>query len=350
MTRIHRLLVTASTIAVAALGATSAQAAGTASGSTITNTVSVGYSVGGVSQTPVTASNSFTVDRKISLTVAELGSSTTTVSPGQTAAVTKFTVTNTSNAPLDFGLAVAQQVGGAGAHANTDNFDATNVQVFVDSNGNGVYEVGVDTATFIDELAADTSKTVFVVVDIPAGRSTGDVAAVTLTAQARDGGVAGTQGAISTPTSGANTAGVDTVFADTAGATDAARDGQHSAKNDYTVSTAALTVTKVSKIISDPFNGSTNPKMIPGAVVEYCIIVANAAGGSAATNVAISDTLPTQTAGITTSGKINGTATAGVCNADGSTGGTVTATAASATLASVAAGANQTFYFQVTIQ
>lgn len=39
---------------------------------------------------------------------------------------------------------------------------------------------------------------------------------------------------------------------------------------------AAMSVSKVSSIISDPQNGTTNPKAIPGALVEYLITVANA--------------------------------------------------------------------------
>lgn len=45
---------------------------------------------------------------------------------------------------------------------------------------------------------------------------------------------------------------------------------------------AALSVTKVSTLISDPVNLGTNPKAIPGAVVEYLITVAN--NGTAATD------------------------------------------------------------------
>ena len=78
-----------------------------------------------------------------------------------------------------------------------------------------------------------------------------------------------------TATAGANTAGVDTVFADGAGTADAANDGKISAKGDYTVAAAVLSVNKYATLISDPINGTTNPKMIPGAVVEYCIALAN---------------------------------------------------------------------------
>lgn len=42
-----------------------------------------------------------------------------------------------------------------------------------------------------------------------------------------------------------------------------------------------LNVTKVSSIISDPVNGATNPKAIPGAAVEYLITVSNTGGESA---------------------------------------------------------------------
>ncbi|MBA3896541.1 MAG: hypothetical protein H0X36_05295 [Sphingomonadaceae bacterium] len=351
MIRTRKLLAGASLVAFAAFTGTAAQAAGTASGTTITNTATVNYQVGGVAQTAVNASTSFTVDRKISLTVSDASASTTTVAPGQTAAVTAFTVTNTSNSVLDLGLSVAQQAGGAAPHGGTDNFDVTAPALFVDTNGNGVYDAGTDTAvTFLDEVAADASKTVFVVANVPAGRVNGDIAAVTLTAQARDGGSAGVQGAVSTETAGANTAGVDTVFADTAGATDANRDGQFSAKDDYTVAAAALTVTKISKVISDPFNGAANPKLIPGAVVEYCIQVANAAGGTAATSVAITDVVPAQTTYSAAFGIfLNGTVTAGSCNADGVAGGSYVAPTVSGTIASIAAGATRTLYFRATI-
>ncbi len=53
-----------------------------------------------------------------------------------------------------------------------------------------------------------------------------------------------------------------------------------------------LTVSKTSAVLSDPVNGSVNPKAIPGAVIRYCIIVSNPAGNPAATDVSLSDVLP----------------------------------------------------------
>jgi uncharacterized repeat protein (TIGR01451 family) len=50
--------------------------------------------------------------------------------------------------------------------------------------------------------------------------------------------------------------------------------------------------------------------MIPGAVVEYCIAVANAAGSATATNISVSDTLPAATTYLAAFGiKVNGTVT-----------------------------------------
>ena len=327
--------------------------AGTVAGSSVINTATLNYSVGGVAQTAINASNTFVVDRKISMTLTG-AAATTSVVPGQSNAVTTYQLTNTSNAPLDFGLSLAQLAGGTAAHGGTDNFDVTAPTFWVNtgpSAGSATYDPANSTqVTYIDELAADTSKYVFVLANMPIGRANGDVSGQVLTAQALDGGTAGSQGAVSTQTAGANTAGVDTVFADTAGTTDAARDGKFSAPGDYTVSGAILTVTKTSKVISDPSNGATNPKLIPGALVEYCIQVANAAGGAGATNVGISDVLPAQTTYSAGFGIfINGTITAGSCNADGVTGGAFSAGTVSGTLASVPAGSARTLYFRATI-
>ena len=361
MTRTMKLLAGASGIALSAFGATSAAfAAGTASGSTISNTATVSYSVGGVGQPTVSNTpNTFVVDRKVVFRVDETAPvATTTVAPGQTAAVTTFTVSNTSNATMDFGLAITQQAGGAGAHSNTDNFDVTAPVMYADTNLNGIYDPATDVTvlTFLDEVLADTSRTVFVVANVPAGRLTGDVAAVTLTGQARDGGVAAVQGAISASTAGANTAGVDTVLADTAyDALNTASDGFGVAKDDYTVLTAALTVNKVNRVIEDPINtvaggNSANAKMIPGATIEYCIIIANGAGGGTATGISVSDPVPATLSIIASSLRVNGTATAGVCNANGVAGGSVAGqTVSSGTLNNVTAGANVTVYFQATI-
>jgi uncharacterized repeat protein (TIGR01451 family) len=78
---------------------------------------------------------------------------------------------------------------------------------------------------------------------------------------------------------------------------------------------AQLTILKSSTLVSDPVNGATNPKFIPGAIVRYTFTVANT-GPSTVTNnsVWLIDTLPTQLRVGTSSSPIftQGTPTSGL--------------------------------------
>jgi len=353
----------ASTVVLAALGASPAYATGTLAGTTITNTANISYSVNSIAQTGATASNAVVVDRKVIFTVTG-AASTTTVTPGQTVAYDAFTVLNSSNDTLDFALSTANQTTGASAaHGGTDAFDVTGFTYYIDTNGNGVYDPGTDQAiTYLDEVAPDTSKTVFVVASVPLAATNTQVAGVVLTATAQMGGASGTEGATLTNTNGtAWTPGtVQTVFADAAGATDAAYDGKYSAKGDYTVYAPVLTLSKLSTVISDPINGTSSPKAIPGATVEYCIVVQNATGGAPTTALSVSDPLPTQVTYLSSYGiMLNGTFTGTTCNSDGTAGTGSNSSFASATtgnngtvngtLNNVSAGGATTMRFRVTI-
>jgi uncharacterized repeat protein (TIGR01451 family) len=89
--------------------------------------------------------------------------------------------------------------------------------------------------------------------------------------------------------------------------------------------------------------------MIPGAVVEYCIAVANASGGATATNIGITDTLPAQTTFVANSIKVDGTVTGSTCNSDGVAGGSHASGVVTGSLSNIAAGATRTLVFQVTV-
>ncbi len=54
--------------------------------------------------------------------------------------------------------------------------------------------------------------------------------------------------------------------------------------------TANLAIAKTSSVVSDPVNGATNPKAIPGAAMRYCILVTNNGSGTA-TGIAVADPL-----------------------------------------------------------
>ncbi|MBA3942510.1 MAG: hypothetical protein C0520_14985 [Sphingopyxis sp.] len=349
-------------LAAASAAASPAHAAGTTAGASIQNTATVTYQVGGVSQGSQTASDTFIVDRKINLLVEEVGTVTTNVFPGQTNAITTFQLTNSSNEVLDFALVASQSANGViAAHGGTDSFDVTTVRIYRDNTATGTvgsWDAGDALVTYADEVATDTPIRLFVLANVPTGLANGAVAGVTLRATAREGGTAGSQGAAITETTGANTAAKDTVFADAAGVTgDAARDASHSDNDDYTVQTATLGVTKTSRVIWDPINTTTNPKLIPGAVVEYCIAVANT-GSADATTVAINDPVPGQLTFLGTGNPnsltngpiaLNGTVTGGTCNADGAAGGSYTAPNVTGTIATVAAGATRTLIFRATV-
>ena len=61
---------------------------------------------------------------------------------------------------------------------------------------------------------------------------------------------------------------------------------------------ATLTLVKTSSVISDPVNGTINPKMIPGAIVQYSILVSNTGPTAVDSNtVLLIDALPSRMRG-----------------------------------------------------
>ena len=286
-----RLLLSSGAICTAIGWGGAAQAAGTSAGTTISNTASVSYTVAGSAGSASSNTATFVVDKKVNLTVAEVGGTATQVAPGGVNQVTTFTVTNNTNSVQDFRL-IADQQNLSIPIVGIDNFDVTNERVFVDSNGNGVYDAG-DTRTYIDELAPDATVTVFIVADIPTTAGA-NFAIVSLTAVAAAGGQAGTLGAdlVATSTLAADTPGsVDIVFADVAGFGDAARNGQARAGDAYQIMGTTLNVNKTATLISDPVNNLLNPKAIPGAIVQYCMKVTNT-GPNTADGVSVTDAVP----------------------------------------------------------
>jgi uncharacterized repeat protein (TIGR01451 family) len=290
----------------------SLRAAGTAAGTTISNQATVNYQVGGVSQTAINSNNyQFVVDRKINLSVATTDGAAVAVTPGSSINVLTFTLQNTGNGTQDFNVSAVARAGGTGAFGGTDNVNAASASVFVESGATVGYQAAQDTATYVDELAADGTKTIYIVGDFSSGTYTdGQIASYHLLAEARVGGAASSNGAALTETAGADTAGsVDIVFADGQGSatsSDASRDAKYSEDSDFEIASASLTVTKASAVISDPFNSTTNPKAIPGAVIEYTITITNASGASTATSVSFTDSLNTEITAGTVAFQANG--------------------------------------------
>ncbi len=352
--------------------ASPAYAQNTDANTLITNNVTVGYNVGGVAQTPIAAQNQFRVDRRILFSVAEkTATGTTSVTSGQQDQIVAFTLVNSSNDTLDFSLAATNTAGATvGAGRGTDSVDVANFEYAIDLDGDGTLngaEAFVSSLTLNDILKGGIVH-VLVRSDIPLAAN-GSVAVVQLAATALNSNASAI---IAVGDTTANTADVtsgtfQTIFADDLveiqGNT--RRNGVSWAYDDYTISAPVLSVTKTSVIISDGVSGAF-PKAIPGAVVEYCISVSNAAGGAIATAVSISDLVPTNTSYVLNSIRRNVAVTAPgatqTCDnasgsavtdtngdADGGNFGTPTANTAYATLSDIAAGTASAMIFRVTL-
>jgi uncharacterized repeat protein (TIGR01451 family) len=331
--------------------------ASTDPGTNILNNVTVDYQVGTVAQTQKTASDTFKVDRKVLFTVVEKTSAglTTSVSPGQTGAKTAFTVTNASNDILDFTLTASNLASAATTPRGTDAIDVSNLLMCFDANNDNNCDAAATATLTIDNLAKDTGTiTVLVLGDVALSATTGQIAGVRLTATALDSAGAAITAATDATVNGAAT--VETIFAEdlTPLLGNTARNGISWAHDDYTVQAALLSVFKSSKVISDGVSAS-NFKAIPGAVVEYCISVANAAGSATATNIDVKDVIPANTTFVTGSIKLNASVTtpgaSQVCSG-GTAGGTYSTTPApnvAGTLSSITAGSASALVFQVTI-
>jgi hypothetical protein len=288
-----------STSALATLGETT-------SGTPITNTATLSYSVSGTAQgnilsspdglTPTGLATSFVVDNKVNLTLTETSTSFTAVAPGALAQATGFVLTNTGNTTQGYNLTAANVT--ASVFGVADSFDVSNFLIYVDANGDGILQPGELAAgaiTTIASLARDTSIFLIVTADIPVAQANGTQAAISLTALTRN---AVTLTAVSET---ANTqAGVEIVFADVATGVNGtgtdpgqvARDAQAVARDAYRVQAALISVSKVVTPICDPFNGNASPKNIPGSAVQYAITITNGAGASASATLSqITDAL-----------------------------------------------------------
>lgn len=283
-------------LAIAMIGGLSALSASTvfaAAGDTISNTATLNFTVGGAPTSVPSNTTDFTEDNLVNFTVLTTDAvGGVPVVASATGQVLTFTVTNDGNGAQDFQLSAVNLV---------DDFDPTVFAIFVEEGTTPGYQAGVDVATFIDELSAptitpgDNVATVYIVSTIPGLPITdGDIAAMTLVAEVRAGDVNGTPATpaellVSTNVGAAMTddaanadiitgAGSEqNVFNDAAGSlpADGLKDGLHSDTSQYIIAAAVLTVGKSSVVIWDPVNGNTNAKAIPGAYVQYTMVITN---------------------------------------------------------------------------
>lgn len=274
-----------------------AWAAGTDAGTTVTNSVSLDFDVGGVGQTTQTTSVDFAVDRKLILSVLNQdGSEVTTVpTPSATPALValQFDVTNTSNDTVDAYLTALNSATGTASPygAGNDGFDTGSVGIYTDNTCSTAL-----TNSKLDDMTEGETRTVYVCSDMPGTVADGDIAVLGLVAQVGEStGSSALTGDDAATDKNANLTTVYNIFAETAntgiGADTAQFDGAAADLGAYLIQTASLSLAKTVAVLSDP-TGSGTPHAIPGAIVEYTITVSNT-GSTDADALDIQDTLPT---------------------------------------------------------
>lgn len=281
-----------SLIISASLASSSAFALTTAN-TTINNTATISYAVGGTTQAEIGSSptgnslgagapTSFLVDRVVDLTVTAEGN--VTVVPSGSVVTPKtitYTLANTGNDTETFTIAIDPAI-----TATSDQFDVSNCSV-TDAGANGT----LTTATSIT-LAQETNTIVTIKCDIPvssAAVKNNSTADIELKATAQTTATA--------LTTADDPNAVETVYADEAANNNTsdteARNGAHAALNTYIIETADLSLVKTSEVVCDPYNLTDNPKRIPGSVVKYTITVTNSSNANAtAQDVIINDPIP----------------------------------------------------------
>ena len=268
-----------------------ALAAGTEACTPISNSATINYQVSGAAQAAVNSNtNTIVVGNKVSLTVVSLDAAPgPSVVPNQSGALLNFRITNNGNANEQYALSTKLFSGSttsvfSGNVTVTDTFDAASVQTGVAS---------VPTVTTV-VVAPNGTVDVTIIGTMPAPPlNNGDYAVYALIAKAVNPTTGNLEANGNTNiVSPFGACSADIVLDFESGTLDAGVRGASSARDAFYVALNNLTISKSSIVYTDPINGSSSPKAIPGAVVEYTVVISNAGNALNATNVVISDTLP----------------------------------------------------------
>lgn len=316
----------ASIIATALLAgaATPVLAAGVTAGTLIENTATASFDEAGTPRSVDSNTVTVRVDELLDVTVTSLDTGPISTTRGN--AVLTFEVTNPGNGPEAFLLTADPAVAG-------NDFDVTVRGVAIDSDGNGVYEEGVDQVLTgpltTPVLAPDARVTVFVLVTVPDTAADGDTSNLQLTAAAATGN--GTPGTVF---AGEGEGGGDAVVGSTGALADARG----------TLSSAVASVQLVKSVaLRDPFGGTS---AVPGATATFTI-EARVSGSGNVANLIVTDAIPAGTTYVPGTLALDaGTLTDA---ADTDAGTASDASGISVTLGSVPAGTNRSVTFDVTI-
>lgn len=298
-------------------------AGGIDAGTLIQNTAQATYDAGAGTETIDSNTVTVKVDELLDVSVASVDAGPVSTAPGSD--VLTFEITNTGNGPEAFLLTANPAVAG-------NDFNVTIDGIAVDTNGNGVYDPGIDQILSGPETTAlldpDAALTVFVLVTVPTSAADTNSSEVTLTAEAATG-----TGAPGTTFAGAGENSSDAVVG--------SNGAQANANGSLLVGVATVSLVK-SAVIVDPFGGSS---AVPGATITYTISAAVNGSGSV-DSLIVTDAFPTGTTYVTSSLTLAGGA---LTDAAGDDAGEASATGISVDLGTVAGGTTQDITFDVTI-
>jgi len=266
-----RLLPRISAVGLLFFPAVSALAAGTAVGTSIVNSATVDFNLGGSPLTITSNTTTVTVDERLDVVVT-LQSGQVLVAPNDLNQAILFTVTNTGNGSEVMQLAMNSVIAG-------DDFDPIPgvPDIYFDTDGSGdlsVPDVAYNLGVNDPNLAADASVDVFIVNDIPGTVVNGNIGRSELVASAATG-----TGAPGTVFNLSGDGGTDAVVG-ASGATDLQ-------VGEYLVSDVLIAVLK-SQVVADQFGGA---QPLPGATLTYTI-TAEVQSGGVATASALRDPIP----------------------------------------------------------
>lgn len=270
-TLLHRAIAASVTVTagLALLAPTVALAAGVSAGTLIENTAVASYDDGAGPRTINSNTVTVRVDELLDVTLTSLDPGPVPTRPGE--AVLSFELTNQGNGPEAFRLFANPSVAG-------NDFDVNVTAIAIDSNGNGVYDAGVDEILAepqtTAELAPDAVATLFVLVAVPDNVSDTQTSNVELAAEAVTG-----NGAPGTVFAAAGVDGGDAIVGTT--------EARGIARGSLVVGITSVGLTKAVSL-RDPFGGDS---AVPGTIATFTI-TATVSGSGSVTDLVVTDAIP----------------------------------------------------------
>ncbi len=260
-------------------------------GTGVSNTATLSYTSGTTTIDETSNTVEFVVDRKVIFSVTDNQTATdpVVVNAGDDA-VTVYTIQNDSNAPISFQLPVPPT---GTTYSYVDPTDGSTLITVDSSDPAAIIPLATGDAT--TPVTVEVTVTVAVPDDAVSGSQIFTPLNIVAVEPADNteigGGVTAGDQIIATP----STEAWDEDVIQTVTIGDLLNADGVSVELDNTqefiVSASDIALVKSVAILSDPVNGTTNPKAIPGAVVEYTLTVTNS-GLIAATDVIVVDAVP----------------------------------------------------------